>query len=842
MKAVVMAGGEGSRLRPLILGRPKPMVPIVNRPVMEHILLLLKRHGITEVVVTVQYLARVIQEYFGDGAALGMRLHYSVEEVPLGTAGSVKQAEPVLDETFLVISGDALTDLDLTAIVDYHRARKAVATLTLTRMSNPLEYGVVITDQTGRIQRFQEKPSWSEVISDTINTGIYVLEPEVLRQCPAGRPFDFSQDLFPALLAAGRPLYGYMAGGYWTDVGTLGEYARACFDVLTGAVQAETGPSGQQRGERAGVWCEEDTTVDPRARLSGPIYIGPGCQIGPEVVIEGPAVIGAHTRVEQHARMARSILWPRCTVGVQADLRGAIVGERCVLDAHCALREGAVVADGCRVGAGALVQANVKIWPDKEIEAGATVASSLVWGERSPRRLFQGATVAGLANREVTPAFAARLGAAYGTTLPPGSTVALNRDPYRTTRMIKRALIAGLPSAGIDVADCASIPLPVFRYYIRASEEIGGGLHVRLSPQDGRVVEVRVLDTSGQDIAPDVQRLIETHVFRADVRRAQPDAMGAIAYAEDPLARYRRDFLAHLDARPMQTARFRLVVDYGHGPTARVLPGLLDALGCEWLALNETVPDNVPGVPGESPDDLGARLRRVGALTAALELDLGVVIDSDGERLLLTDDQGRRVPPMTAVAALAALACQAHEGAVVAAPLAAPRVLEQLAAQHGATIVRLPGDLRGRVALHRRVTLAGDGAGRVIVPAFQPVPDALIGLATLLELLAVTGSTLRQTVGALPTYFQGTADVPCAWDQAGTVLRTLTESHGPERSKAAEATGEGIRIDIDEAKSVVIAPDKERPLVHVVAEAPTQQAASKLAQAYAGIVRDLQHA
>ncbi len=267
MKAVVMAGGEGSRLRPLTVRRPKPMVPIVNRPVMEHILLLLKRHGITEVVLTVQYLARIIQDYFGDGSALGMRLHYSVEDVPLGTAGSVKLAEHLLDETFLVISGDALTDFDLTKIVEYHRAKHAVATLTLKSVPDPLEYGVVVTDATGHIQRFLEKPSWSEVISDTINTGIYVLEPEVLQRCPTGQSFDFGQDVFPALLADGKPIYGcVMETGYWTDVGTIQEYSRACFDVLEGKVQVEL----PEQSERPGIWCGPGVEIAANARLTGP--------------------------------------------------------------------------------------------------------------------------------------------------------------------------------------------------------------------------------------------------------------------------------------------------------------------------------------------------------------------------------------------------------------------------------------------------------------------------------------------------------------------------------------------------------------------------------------------
>src|ERR687883_692692 len=209
MKAVVMAGGEGSRLRPLTIGRPKPMVPIVNAPVMEHILGLLRRHGITEVVVTLQYLANVIQEYFGDGSDFGMKIQYTVEETPLGTAGSVKNAEHWLDEPFLVISGDALTDLNLEEVVDYHRHVGAMATLTLYRVPNPLEYGVVIIDKDGRVVRFLEKPSWGEVFSDTVNTGIYVLDPEIFKYIEKGVVTDWSKDVFPKMLRKGDALAGY---------------------------------------------------------------------------------------------------------------------------------------------------------------------------------------------------------------------------------------------------------------------------------------------------------------------------------------------------------------------------------------------------------------------------------------------------------------------------------------------------------------------------------------------------------------------------------------------------------------------------------------------------------
>jgi mannose-1-phosphate guanylyltransferase / phosphomannomutase len=224
MKAVVMAGGEGSRLRPLTIRRPKPMVPIAGKPVMEHILNLLKRHGITEVVVTVQYLASNIEDYFGNGSQLGMHITYSREDVPLGTAGSVKNAEDQLTEPFLVISGDALTDYDLTDIIAYHNEKKSLATLLLAHVHNPLEYGVIITNEDGHITQFLEKPSWGEVFSDTINTGIYVLDPKIFTYFEANKQFDFSQELFPMMLKQGDPIYGYVAPkGYWCDVGNLSE-------------------------------------------------------------------------------------------------------------------------------------------------------------------------------------------------------------------------------------------------------------------------------------------------------------------------------------------------------------------------------------------------------------------------------------------------------------------------------------------------------------------------------------------------------------------------------------------------------------------------------------------
>ena len=287
MKAVVMAGGEGTRLRPLTSNQPKPMVPVVGKPCMEHILELLHRHGIDEVTITLAFMPQAIRTYFGDGEALGMSIDYSVEEEPLGTAGSVRQAARDLEETFLVISGDALCDVDLTSLVEFHREKKASVTIGLKAVENPLEFGIVVTDEEGRVERFLEKPSWGQVFSDTINTGIYVLEPEVMKHVPTDRPYDFSKELFPLLLEMGRPIYGHVFDGYWQDIGNLDQFRQANIDALEERVHLNI-PGIRIRGN---VWLGDGVDLDDLDAIEGPAYLGsycriaPGARVGPHVVL-----------------------------------------------------------------------------------------------------------------------------------------------------------------------------------------------------------------------------------------------------------------------------------------------------------------------------------------------------------------------------------------------------------------------------------------------------------------------------------------------------------------------------------------------------------------------------
>lgn len=304
MKAVIMAGGEGTRLRPLTSNAPKPMLPLVNRPMMEHIIDLLKRHEVDEIVVTVAFMANAIRNYFGDGSEFDVKITYASEETPLGTAGSVRNAMDQLDDTFLVISGDVLTDVDLGAVIQVHREQSALATIGLVRVENPLEYGIVITRDDGTIERFLEKPTWGQVFSDTINSGIYVLEPEVFDYIAADESVDFSSDVFPVLLSEGRKLVGAVCDGYWEDVGTLPAYVRAHKDILDGRVQVDI--PGFEVSD--GVFVAEGAEVHPQAVVNGPAVVGDNCFVDAGARLGEYTVLGTGVRVRSGAELERTVV------------------------------------------------------------------------------------------------------------------------------------------------------------------------------------------------------------------------------------------------------------------------------------------------------------------------------------------------------------------------------------------------------------------------------------------------------------------------------------------------------------------------------------------------------
>jgi mannose-1-phosphate guanylyltransferase / phosphomannomutase len=833
VKAVVMAGGEGSRLRPLTIRRPKPMVPIAGKPVMEHILNLLKRHGITEVVVTVQYLASNIEDYFGNGSQLGMRITYSREDTPLGTAGSVKNAEDQLTEPFLVISGDALTDYNLTDLIAYHREKKSLATLMLAHVPNPLEYGVIITNENGHIAQFLEKPSWGEVFSDTINTGIYMLDPKIFTYFEKEKQFDFSQELFPMMLRNGDPIYGYVAeSGYWCDVGNLAEYMRANADVLQGRVEAEI-PAKNVGGN---IWCEEGVEIAEDAQLYGPIYLAHDCKIKAGAIIHGPSTIGHYTIVDERAQIDRSIVWNNSYIGERAELRGALVGSSTSIKSKAVMFEGSVIGDNSIVQEGAIIQPNVKIWPDKEIESGAVINTSIIWGSQGRRGLFSRFGVTGLVNVDLTPDFATKLGGAYGAILAKGTVVCINRDSHqRTPRMIKRAVIAGLPSAGVNVQDINQVPIPVARYFIRTTDAVGG-VHVRLSPYDRRVIDMKFFDQNGLDINKTTERKLENLFFREDFRRVDVDEIGAIDVLENVIVinRYLKGFGKAVDYETVRQGKFQLIIDYANGSTTQLLPGIFNRMGCELVVLNAS-PDE--SRLARSYEEIEKDLQRLATITSSLGANLGIHIDPGGENISVVDDRGRIVDGTKMLAAMASLFLRQYRGGTVAAPVTAPNALQYIAQRYEGHIqhTKVLRHAMMTAATREGVVLVGDGAGGFVMPILHPVFDGMLAIAKLLELLATFHTRLSDVIDDLPPYYISSTRVTCPWEYKGRVMRILSEQYRERRAKPID----GIKIELGK-EWVLVLPDADRPLFHVVAESVSNDQAQALAEKYARVVSGLQ--
>lgn len=822
-----MAGGEGTRLRPLTSNAPKPMMPVANRPMMEHIVNLLKQHGVDEIVVTVAFLANHIRNYFGDGSELGVRMSYATEETPLGTAGSVRNAMDVLDERFLVISGDVLTDIDLGSIMRFHEEHEALATIGLVPVENPLEFGIVITREDGSIERFLEKPTWGQVFSDTINTGIFVLEPEIFDFIPGGRSVDFSSEVFPAVLEAGKPLFGAVAEGYWEDVGTLEAYSRSHKDVLDGKVSIDI--PGFEISD--GVFIGEGAEIHPDADIVGPAIIGDYCRIEANAHLGEYTVLGTNVRVRGDADLQRTIVHDNTYIGQGVRLRGATVGRACDLRNGVRAEEGVVLGDECFVGEQAVLSAGVKVYPFKTVETRAIINSSIVWESRGARSLFGRLGVAGLSNVDVTPELATRVAMAYATTLKKDATVVTSRDSSRSSRMLKRASMAGLNAAGVNVRDLEVASVPVTRFAAR-SPDADGAITIRLLESDPQSVVIRFFDTNGADITEAGQRKIERLFLREDFRRVFPGEIGDIGFPPRHLENYSAAIEATVDVEKINDAGFKVVLDYAYGATSFVMPNVLARLGADVLAVNPFA--STSGAMDWKRDDHAAYVAR---LVRASGAHLGAVIDPDGEHLTLADDTGRVLDDTQSLLAFVSLVSgQLERGSSIALPLSATMRAEELAHEHGVEVVRtkLSNAALMAAAAKKNVAFAASSEGGFILPAFLPAFDAAAALVKLLEMLATENVPLSKVVGGLPTVHIAHETVVTPWEQKGAVMRSLVELSKDRKVDLVD----GVRVHHDNGWALAL-PDPEEPVTHVWAEALDDGDARRLVQEYARRIRQL---
>ena len=829
MKAVIMAGGQGTRLRPLTSDQPKPMIPIVNAPCMEHIVGLLKRHGFTEIAVTLQFLPDEIRDYFGDGSDWGVSMSYSVEDAPAGTAGSVKMAEQQLGlegERLLIISGDALTDADLSRLVEFHEEKGSEATMVLKSVENPLDFGIVITEEDGRISRFLEKPAWGQVFSDTVNTGIYLLEASVMEEIPdpESGEYDFSKELFPKLLDEGRPLYGYVTEDYWEDIGTLEQFAVAQRDVLDGRVKGVR-PPGTRLRENIYVGLRAQVDDD---ELEGPVAIGENVRIDEGAKISPYSVIADNVVISAGATVERSVIAEGTYIGEGAELIDTLVGRNSYVQARARILERSALGDDVIVGEGATIAPEVKVYPHKTVESGANVTQSLIYETMGLRTVFRRGVVSGKFNVDLTPEFFTRLASSFGTTLDPGAVVTLGRDSSASAQVAKRAMTAALLGTGINIRDLRAAHAGVVRHDVLAGKS-SAGAHVRAGgdPDD---VEILFFSADATPITEGDERSVEKAFVREEYRRAYGRDIGELIYPGRVVEQFVERLERAVDRE--KTSGATIVVDFCGGVAGLVASSVFSRLGVSAVVMEGFANANAVGEAGRTNVD--EAIERVARIVPTVDAAFGAVVGPEAEYVQFVDDTGESVPPDVMLACLVDR-IQPRRSVF---PINLSRGYERLVEEGGGTVEMSRTGL-GNVAIKAasvRADLASLADGRYIFPAFLPAPDCFVTLARALEVFRETPlSEVRHKFGGSFDHV-ARERIECPWSAKGRVMRGLAERFGTDPDAIL---AEGVLLGVD-GGWVLMLPDPDSPEFYVYAESGDADGRpAEIMEEYVELVRSL---
>lgn len=808
MQAVVMAGGFGTRLRPLTANIPKPMTPLLNKPIIEHIIELLKKHDITDIIMILYHQAEIIRDYFKDGKKFGVKIQYVKPDADYGTAGAVYCGYELINDRFIIISGDVVTDFDLSQAISFHEKSKSVSTLVLTRAKNPLQFGIVLTDNEGKITKFFEKPSWSEVFSDTINTGIYVLEKDTLGLVPKARgnkaDCDFSKDLFPYLLKNKLPLYGATLGGYWRDVGSLEDYIKTNLEALKGKVDLPLARGLAKNG------C----IIAPSARISRTAkvvnsVIGPKCYIAPGAVIKD------------------SILWNNTSIEDNTRVNYSVICNNVRIKPNCRVNENTFIGSNVSIGSSVTVRSDVKIWPQKNVDSNSIVTKNLIWEERWKDTLFTDSRITGLSNIEITPDFGAKLGMAYGVFSGLGSKILISRDIDNVSLMIKGSITSGLLSSGVAVLDYQTTPIPILRQEL-GKGAVSGGIFVRKSPFDSSRCDIIFFDSNGKDLSSAKIKSVERLVISNDARPIPFDKIGAISYAERTYESYRERFISMLDEEVINRRKFKIAINFSHGVTSTILPNILGDFNIELVTLDSHLDS---AKQSRSPEEFKNALQQLSYIVTSLKYDAGFLIDAGGEKIYLVDDTGKILSYDRFLSLVVYMyLCLYPKTKKIAVPIQASGEIDIVAKKYYTDVVRVKDSHFAimNAASQPDVELAGGTKGGVIFPEFSFATDGMFSIMKILELAARSHKKLSETEKKTPSLHMAKNNVFCSLDQKGRIMRRLVEdSEGMKRQMI-----DGIKIFFDDFTWVLCIPDSEREIFHVNAEARTLKRAEQLVREY----------
>ena len=806
MKAIIMAGGAGSRLRPLTCGRPKPIVPIMNKPCMEHIIELLKKHNITDIGVTLQYLPEKISDLFGDGSDYGVNIKYFIEDSPLGTAGSVKNAEEFLDDTFVVISGDALTDIDLEKAIAFHKGKKTLCTLVLKEVEIPLEYGVVVTDDNGKIMRFLEKPSWGEVFSNTANTGIYILEPEVLTYFEKNVKFDFSQDLFPLLMNKGNDLYGYTTNEYWCDVGDIGSYIQSHIDILEGKVKVNL----NEKANKKNIYVGKNVDIHPSAEINGPVVIGDNCKIGKNAKIQPYTVIDKNTVVGDNASIQRSIIWSNNHIGNDSGLSVAILCYGNDVKSNVKIYEEAVIGDECQIKDRVRINPGVKIWPNKAIKTATEVHENVIWGTKVSKTLFGKAGITGEMNVEITPEYVTKLGLAYASTLKVGDKLAISSDNSVPATLLKNSLLAGVASSGVDVFDLGNTMIPVVRNVINFFA-LNAGIHISFEANNHNKVRINFLDSKGVNISRGVERKIENTFVTGEFRRVSATSINTTSVLENYNYFYMQNLLNTLDIDAVRARNVKVVVGKTDAFVYANIEKVLNDLKCQVVYEKE---EN--------------EYEAIATKVTELKADMGIIVDATAEKLTLIDNKGRVIDGDLFTALISIVAVKTGDSTHIIVPITASSVMDQLADKYKV------GVLRTKTAKQEHMNAIMANSNSDAKNKFILNYDAIAAAVKVINYIATENVNVSDIVESIPTFYTVKKDIECSWEVKGKVMRELIQ----EKKDGDVELFEGVKIHHDKGW-VLVLPDADEPVCTVYTEGVSAEIAEELAGSYVDKIKGI---
>ena len=822
MKAVVMAGGFGTRIQPLTHSLPKPMLPIINRPMMEHIIVKLRDElGIKEFVILLYFKPETIKEYFRDGSDWGIKIDYVLPDDDYGTAGAVKCAQEYLkDENFVIVSGDLVTDFDFTQIVTAHAVKEAKLTIALTPVEDPLQFGVVITDEDGRIEKFLEKPGWGEVFSDTINTGIYIIEPEILDYIPHETNFDFAKDLFPLLMEEGITLNGPKVTGYWRDVGNPHSYRDVYGDILGGKVNFDF--SGYHIEPGKDILYAPDGSDYSHVDIKGVVILGNNVTIGKNVKLHN-VVIGNGVRVGDGVTMHNSVLWNDIVIGTNSKLCRSVICDHNRLGENTLIKEGAIIAENCDILDEVTIEKDVIIWPDKVIEEGAIVSNNVIWGSKYKSSIFEEGTVRGRTNIELSCEMSTKLAEALGSMLPLGSKVYVSRDYHRSSRMLKRAFLGGLLSAGVDVVDITYMPSAAMRYHLAHQEDISAGVHFRQSISDKTHTEILFFTEEGLRIDTNMAKNIERVFFRESFRRVDPDDIGEIQVAKFLEEEYKAEILKHLDLDTIRINETRVVVDMMNGSVAKIYPDLLNELNIEHIMLNVN-PDEkklatLPTLEKRSRENLSK-------IVQSLSYDLGFIVYPNGQKMLVATDKGDVLAPHIALLTVLNLIDKAAtEKKKVFLPSWAPDIYDN---KFGNLDIERGKYRNFKAEKLKEYFLVASVEGNFAFTEFALNRDSIFASLKVLEMISATNVKLSEIAGEVSDFYYREDQIACPSSLKGKMMRKFLEDAKDKKHDMQD----GVKIWLDENDWILMIPDQYDEALNLYIQAKDRESGEAIRHMY----------